>query len=100
MTTTTGVPLAWTNDMAGYQCPRCSLFVCIPQRAWATCPRCLPIPVDETAELLLDFANLGLDDDERSAVVEALDILLNATAAPPTPTPRTTPDTTTNGDAS
>ena len=80
--TQTRVPLAWTNDMAGYQCPRCSLFVCIPRRAWATCPRCAPIPVEETAELLLDDANLGLDDDERSAVVEALSVLLNATAAP------------------
>lgn len=35
------VALVWRNDTAGYQCPRCSLWVGIPRRESATCPRCI-----------------------------------------------------------
>lgn len=82
MNTSTGVPLTWLDDATGYQCPRCGLFVCVPRNTWATCTRCAPIPVDETAAILLDEAQIGLDEGEITDVVAALSVLLNATAAP------------------
>lgn len=76
----TGVPLKWTNDTAGYQCPYCGLFVCIPRATWAICPRCPSIPVDETAALVLSEA--GIDDEDLSAAVEALMPILRALPTP------------------
>lgn len=87
-TTMTGVPLAW-RDALGYQCPSCGLYVTIPRSAWATCPRCPGIPVDETATWLLAFA--GFDESDRSNAVAALQPLLAALPAP-APAPSGVPE--------
>lgn len=77
-TVQTRVPLAWRGDL-GYQCPYCALFVAVPRAAWATCPRCPGIPVEETAALLL--AEAGFDEDDRGDAVTALLPLLEGLAA-------------------
>lgn len=74
-----GVPLTWVDDQRGYQCPDCSLYVAIPRRKWATCPRCLGRPVEEVAEILL--AQEGFDEDDRMNALEALRPLVNGLVA-------------------
>ena len=35
-----GAQLVWLNDDLGYRCPECYLYVAIPKRDVAFCPRC------------------------------------------------------------
>lgn len=65
------VVLVWTDEM-GYRCPACSLYVCVPKREHATCPRCVR-PGQPLDEAFFDaLTDEGLDETDAEAATKAV----------------------------